>query len=61
MKTVGFGRRRRGCAARRFVEDLVSRKWITTVVSSQETHTQVQLAFEQALDAEDLLEPALAT
>lgn len=42
-----------------FVEDLVSRKWITTVVSSEETHTQVQLAFEQALDAECLLEPAL--
>ncbi len=42
-----------------FVEDLVSRKWITTVVSSEETHTQVQLAFEQALDAEGLLEPAL--
>lgn len=43
-----------------FVEDLVSRKWVTTVVSSEETHTQVQLAFEQALDVEGLLEPALA-
>ena len=42
------------------IEDLVSRKWLTHVVSSEETHTQVQLAFEQALDAEDLLEPALA-
>lgn len=42
-----------------FIEDLVSRKWITTVVSSEETHTQVQLAFEQALEAEDLLEIAL--
>ena len=42
-----------------FIEDLVSRKWITTVVSSEETHTQVQLAFEQALDAEGLLDVAL--
>ncbi len=41
------------------IEDLVSRKWITHVVSPEETHTQVQLAFEQALDAEDLLETAL--
>jgi len=42
-----------------FIEDLVSRKWITTVVSSEETHTQVQLAFEQALEVEGLLEMAL--
>ncbi|WP_084648382.1 integrase core domain-containing protein [Acidipropionibacterium thoenii] len=42
-----------------FVEDLVSRKWITTVVSAEETHTQVQLAFEHALEVEGLLEPAL--
>lgn len=41
------------------IEDLVSRKWISHVVSSEETHTQVQLGFEQALDAEGLLEPAL--
>ena len=41
-----------------FIEDLVSRKWITTVVSSEETHTQVQLAFEQALEVEGLLEVA---
>jgi transposase InsO family protein len=41
------------------IEDLVSRKWLTHVVSAEETHTQVQLAFEQALDAEGLLEPAL--
>lgn len=41
------------------IEDLVSRKWITHVVSSEETHTQVRLAFEQALDAEGLLEAAL--
>lgn len=42
-----------------FIEDLVSRRWITTVVSPEETHTQVQLAFEQALDVEGLLEVAL--
>lgn len=42
------------------IEDLVSRKWITHVVSAEETHTQVRLAFEQALDAEGLFEPALA-
>nr|WP_228069374.1 DDE-type integrase/transposase/recombinase [Actinomyces bowdenii] len=41
------------------IEDLVSRKWITHIVSSEETHTQVRLAFEQALDAEGLLEAAL--
>ncbi|WP_128683268.1 integrase core domain-containing protein [Actinomyces qiguomingii] len=41
------------------IEDLVSRKWITHVVSSEETHHQVRLAFEQALDAEGLLEAAL--
>lgn len=41
------------------IEDLVSRKWLTHVVSAEETHTQVRLGFEQALDAEDLLEAAL--
>ena len=38
------------------VEDLVSRKWITEIVSSKETSTQVELAFTAALDAEGLLE-----
>jgi putative transposase len=38
------------------VEDLVSRKWITEIVSSEETSTQVELAFTVALDAEGLLE-----
>jgi len=41
------------------IEDLVSRKWITHVVSAEETHTQVQLAFEQALDGEGLLQAAV--
>ena len=38
------------------IEDLVSRKWITHLVSSEETHTQVELAFTAALQAEGLLE-----
>ena len=38
------------------VEDLVSRKWITEVVSSEETHTQVEVAFTAALEAEGLFE-----
>ncbi len=36
------------------IEDLVSRKWITEVVSSEETHTQVEVAFTAALEAEGL-------
>lgn len=42
------------------IQDLVSRKWITHVVSSEETHTQVQVAFTDALEAEGLLAEALA-
>ncbi len=38
------------------IEDLVSRKWLTEVVSVEETATQVELAFTQALAAEGLLE-----
>jgi putative transposase len=38
------------------IEDLVSRKWLTEVVSVEETSTQVELAFTQALAAEGLLE-----
>ncbi len=41
------------------IEDLVSRKWITHVVSVEETHTQVQLAFTQALQVEGLYDAAL--
>jgi putative transposase len=37
------------------IEDLVSRKWLTEIVSVEETHTQVELAFTAALDAEGLL------
>ncbi len=42
------------------IEDLVSRKWLTHHVSSEETHTQVQIAFTDALEAEGLLEAAQA-
>ena len=38
------------------IEDLVSRKWLTEIVSSEETSTQVELAFTAALEAEGLLE-----
>jgi transposase InsO family protein len=40
------------------IEDLVSRKWITHHVSAEESHTQVQIAFTDALEAEGLLEAA---
>ena len=33
------------------IEDLVSRKWLTHLVSVEETHTQVQNAFTAALEA----------
>jgi putative transposase len=36
------------------IEDLVSRKWITEVVSAEETSTQVQLGFTDALQREGL-------
>jgi len=36
------------------IEDLVSRKWITEIVSVEETSTQVELAFEDALEREGL-------
>ena len=42
------------------IEDLVSRKWLTHLVSSEETTTQVQAAFTIALESEGLLEDALA-
>ncbi len=41
------------------IEDLISRKWLTHLVSVEETHTQVQNAFTAALEAEGLLEAAL--
>jgi putative transposase len=38
------------------VEDLVSRKWLAEIVSVEETSTQVQVVFTQALEGEGLLE-----
>jgi transposase InsO family protein len=38
------------------IEDLVSRKWLATVVSVEETSTQVEIAFTDALECEGLLE-----
>ena len=38
------------------IQDLVSRKWITEVVSSEETSTQVEVGFTDALEIEGLLE-----
>jgi transposase InsO family protein len=38
------------------VEDLVSRKWLATVASVEETSTQVEIGFTDALDREGLLE-----
>jgi transposase InsO family protein len=46
-------RRRPNCFA---IIDLVSRKWLTTVLSAEETATQTKVAFLQALDAEGLIE-----
>jgi putative transposase len=42
------------------IEDLVSRKWLTEVVSVEETSTQVQVAFTDALAAEGLLDRVAA-
>jgi putative transposase len=42
------------------VEDLVSRKWIADILSSEETSTQVEIVFTDALAAEGLLELAAA-
>jgi len=38
------------------VEDLVSRKWLAEIVSVEETSTQVQVVFTDALEREGLLE-----
>jgi transposase InsO family protein len=48
-----FPRSRRVCFA---ILDMVSRKWIDTLVSVEETATQVQVIFEHALAVEGLLE-----
>lgn len=38
------------------IMDMVSRKWIATLVSPEETSTQVQVVFDTALGSEDLVE-----
>jgi transposase InsO family protein len=38
--------------------DMVSRKWLVTLTSAEETSTQVEVAFTAALEAEQLLEAA---
>jgi transposase InsO family protein len=38
--------------------DVVSRKWLATLTSAEETSTQVEACFLAALDAEDLLDQA---
>jgi transposase InsO family protein len=38
------------------VEDLVSRKWLAEVVSAEETSTQLEVVFTEALEREGLLE-----
>jgi transposase InsO family protein len=38
--------------------DMVSRKWLVTLTSAEETSTQVEVAFTAALDCEQLLEAA---
>lgn len=47
-----FTRARRVCFA---IVDMVSRKWIDTLVSVEETATQVRVLFEHALEVEGLL------
>jgi transposase InsO family protein len=42
------------------IEDLVSRKWLTTVVSVEETSTQVKGGFTEALAAEGLMDAVTA-
>ena len=42
------------------VEDLVSRKWLAEIVSAEETSTQVQVVFTDALEREGLLERVAA-
>jgi putative transposase len=50
-----FSRARRVAVA---ILDIVSRKWLGTVVSAEESSTQVEVAFTAALEAEDLLDLA---
>jgi putative transposase len=42
------------------IEDLVSRKWLAEIVSAEETSTQVQVVFTDALEREGLLDRVTA-
>ena len=42
------------------VEDLVSRKWLAEIVSAEETSTQLEVVFTEALELEGLLERVTA-
>jgi hypothetical protein len=46
-------------AAATAILDLVTRKWLATIVSAEETSTQIEVVFTDALDAEGLLDAAL--
>ncbi len=48
-----FSRAKRAVFA---IVDMVSRKWVNTLVSTEETSTQVRVAFEHALEVEGLLD-----
>ncbi len=48
-----FGRARRVVFA---IVDMVSRRWIATLMSVEESATQVKVIFQMALESEDLLE-----
>jgi transposase InsO family protein len=48
-----FGRARRAVFA---IVDMVSRKWVDTLVSAEESASQVVVIFEHALEAEGLIE-----
>ena len=50
-----FTRARRAAIA---ILDMVSRKWLTTLVAAEESSTQVEVAFTAALDAEGMSEAA---
>ena len=50
-----WSRARRASVA---ILDVVSRKWLATLTSAEETSTQVEACFLAALEAEDLLEAA---
>jgi putative transposase len=50
--TTHFGRAK-SCLT--VVQDLVSRKWVADILSSEETSTQVEIVFTDALEAEGLL------